>query len=230
MKISSKFFNNFKKLFYFFYGESFFKKINFDWSLHPSRYEIINKIIEKKKFKTYLEIGCDTDENFNKIKIQNRIGVDPNSGGTHKMTSDTFFSQNNKKFDLIFIDGLHVHDQVNRDIENSLKFLNSKGIILLHDCLPSKIWNQIVPPMYPKWNGDVWKSIVKFRTRKDINVYTILADQGLGVILNEKNKNTLNLEIENFQSLTFKDYYYNYKKYMNLVNVDQFFKILDSYN
>ena len=39
------------------------------------------------------------------------IGVDPMSGGTHRMTSDEFFRRNREqwhyKFDLVFIDGLH---------------------------------------------------------------------------------------------------------------------------
>ena len=123
-----------------------------------------------------------------KLSIPKKIGVDPNRGGTHKMTSDEFFKINVENFDLIFIDGLHITDQVDRDIENSLKCLNSGGVILLHDCLPKKIWSQIVPCIYPKWNGDVWKSIVKSRTRSDTNTYTIIADHGIGVIFKEKNK------------------------------------------
>ena len=54
------------------------------------------------------------------------------------MTSDDFFRDNKEKFDLIFIDGLHETNQVDRDIENSLKFINKGGTILLHDCLPKK--------------------------------------------------------------------------------------------
>ena len=30
-----------------------------------------------KKFKSYLEIGCQSDVNFSKIKIENKVGVDP---------------------------------------------------------------------------------------------------------------------------------------------------------
>ena len=43
---------------------------------YPKRYEIINNIIKYKSYKDYLEIGCFNDENFNKIKIENKIGVD----------------------------------------------------------------------------------------------------------------------------------------------------------
>ena len=84
-----------------------------------------------------------------------KIEVDPNSGGTHKMTSDDFFRDNKEKFDLIFIDGLHETNQVDRDIENSLKFIN-KGEPYYYTIVAKKIWHQIVPCIYPKWNGDVW--------------------------------------------------------------------------
>ena len=82
-----------KRFFYYFYGEKFFKRLNYNWSNYPSRFEIIQKIIDIKKYKNYLEVGCDKDSNFSKIKIQNKIGVDPSSGGTHRMTSDAFFQK-----------------------------------------------------------------------------------------------------------------------------------------
>ena len=51
-----------------------FKRLNYDWSKYPSRTEIIQSIIDEKKFNDYLEIGCDKDENFSKIKIPNKPG------------------------------------------------------------------------------------------------------------------------------------------------------------
>ena len=59
------------------------------------------------------------------------------------MTSDEFFENNEIYFDCIFIDALHIYEQVRKDILNSVKFLNTHGIIIIHDCLPKKIWNQI---------------------------------------------------------------------------------------
>ena len=50
----------------------------------PSRIEIIQNIINKQNYKNYLEMGCDNDENFSKISIKKKVGVDPLKGGTHK--------------------------------------------------------------------------------------------------------------------------------------------------
>ena len=177
-----------RRFYYYIKNERFSKKFNYDWNKTQTRFDIINKLINSKKFKSYLEIGCQSDVNFSKIKIENKVGVDPQSGGTLRMTSDKFFSQNKDTFDLIFIDGLHIHEQVLKDIDNSLNVLNENGVILLHDCLPAKIWHQTIPQTHSSWNGDVWKSIVQSRTREDIDTYTIKADQGLGLILKRTNR------------------------------------------
>tara|TARA_B100000029_G_scaffold485842_1_gene539568 strand:- start:4057 stop:4737 length:681 start_codon:yes stop_codon:yes gene_type:complete len=215
-----------KRLFYYLYGEKFFKRLNYNWSKYPSRFEIIQKIIDKKKYENYLEIGCDKDSNFSKIKAKTKVGVDPVSGGNIKKTSDEYFKTNTKKFDCIFIDGLHIYEQARKDIINSIKFLDTNGVIILHDCLPTKIWNQIVPKIYGHWNGDVWKAIVEARTMKHIDTYTCKADHGLGIILKRPNRNLLTLNTNNFKKLKFKDYYTNHKNFMNLIEVSDLDRVL----
>ena len=149
------------KIFHYIFKEKFYKKININWSNFPDRSEIIQKVIDKKNYKSYLEIGCDDDQNFNKIKIHIKYGVDPISGGNIRKTSDEFFSQNKKYFDCIFIDGLHEYEQVKKDIINSLEYLNDGGVIFVHDCLPRSYFEQAVPRSQHVWTGDVWKSIVE---------------------------------------------------------------------
>ena len=217
-----------KRILYYFYGEKFFKRFDYNWSNYPSRINIIQKIIDKQKYSNYLEIGCDNDENFSKVIIKNKIGVDPLKGGTLRMTSDEFFRENKKKFDLIFLDGLHTYEQTIKDIDNSLKFINTNGVILIHDCLPKKIWNQIVPRIYGHWNGDVWKAIVHSRTYDHADTYTCIADHGLGVVFKRKNSNPLILDLKNFKKSKFRDYYNNHNKYMNLVSHEKLEEIFET--
>jgi len=216
-----------RRFYYFLTNERFSKKLTYDWHQTSNRFDIINKIIKNKKFKSYLEIGCQNDVNFSRIIIDNKIGVDPQSGGTHKMTSDEFFIQNKDTFDLIFIDGLHIYEQVIKDIDNSLKILKENGVILIHDCLPSKIWHQTIPQTHTSWNGDVWKSIVNLRTRKEIDTYTIKADQGLGLVLKRRNKDILVHNIQNFKKLIFKDYYTHHNKFMRLIDEKRILEVIN---
>jgi hypothetical protein len=214
--------NNFifkiNKIYNYIFGEKFYKKITYDFDSNLTRSLIVNDIIERKKYETYLEIGCDKNILFNSVKIKKKIGIDPVSGGNIRMSSDNFFKNNQDKFDLIFIDGLHQYEQVKRDVYNSLKFLNDNGVILLHDCMPSSFMRQAPKRSSNIWNGDVWKNIVEFRTLDQIDTYTIYADHGIGLILKRKNRNKLLLKIESFDKLKFQDYYKNYKLFLNIVH------------
>ena len=215
----------FKRFLYYFYGEKFFKRLNYNWQLFPTRTKIIQEIINHRNYKSYLEVGCDNDENFSKIQIANKIGIDPLKGGTLRMTSDEFFIKNDQNFDIIFLDGLHTYEQTIKDIDNGLKFLNTNGVIIIHDCLPKKIWNQIVPRLYGHWNGDVWKAIVHSRTYDHADTYTCIADHGLGVIFKRKNRNKLDIKKTNFKKLKFADYYKNHHQYMNVIKYEDLEKV-----
>ncbi len=210
--------------FHKYFGEKDVGNIGFEFENKPNRYHIIQEIINKKKYKSYLEIGCFANEVFSKMEVERKVGVDPVSGGTIKKTSDEFFKDNHEKFDCIFIDGLHEFNQVKRDINNSIKSLNDEGIILLHDCLPNNVYDQAMPRCQYNWNGNVWKAIVECRTRSDIDVYTCYADNGIGVIFKKLNSNVLKLNINDFSKLNFTDYFYNYKEYMNIITYEELLK------
>ena len=213
------------KIYNYIFGEKFYKKINYNFDSNLTRSLIVNNIIHRKKYETYLEIGCDQNILFNSVKIKKKIGVDPVSGGNIKMTSDNFFKNNQNTFDIIFIDGLHQYEQVRKDIDNSLKFLNKDGVILLHDCMPCSFIRQAPKRSSKIWNGDVWKNIVECRTLNEIDTYTIYADHGVGLILKRNNRNKLLFKINSFKNLKFKDYYQNYKLFVNIIHFEDLNKL-----
>ena len=208
-------------LYHKLFGEKNIGNIGFNFLNKPSRLEIVVETIQRKKFNTYLEIGCFDNQLFNHINIS-KTGVDPYKGGNIKLKSDDFFKINKKKYDCIFIDGLHTYEQVIKDINNSLYCINQNGIIFVHDCLPNNVYEQNVPRGTYVWNGDVWKAIVEMRTKKDLQTYTINADYGIGVILKKNNQNTLDIKETNFKKLKFKDFFYNHKILMNIIDYDEF--------
>lgn len=224
MEIKKNFLLN--KIYHLLFGEKFNKKINFNFPSRINRIDLIKKIIKEKKLKSYLEIGCDDDKVFSKINLKIKIGVDPFSGGNFRGTSDQFFLNNKKKFDCIFIDGLHTYKQVKKDIKNSLKYLNQNGFVILHDTLPSTFSSQAVPRSRNLWNGDVWKAVVEFRTYQNLDIFTVLIDQGVTIIKKKKNTNLLKLKNRNFYKLQFKDFYFNHKKYMRIIKYNDLKKYI----
>jgi len=219
---------NVLKLNFFFhkyFGEKDIGEIGFNFSNKPDKKVIVQDTINRKKYKSYLEIGCFDNDLFNHVNCRKKVGVDPYSGGTLRKTSDDFFLKNEEIFDCIFIDGLHYYQQVKKDITNSIKSLNQNGVIFVHDCLPNNVYDQAVPRCKYIWNGDVWKAIVELRTFDYVNTYTCYADLGIGVILKNKNKNKLKLDNIDFSKLKFSDYFNNYKEYMNIVEYEELEKI-----
>ncbi len=224
MEKLNKFKKIINKIYYLLFIENFKGKLRFNFPANYSRVELIDYLIKKNNYSDYLEIGCDKDQLFSKVNIKNKTGVDPVSGGNIRQTSDQFFLENKKKFDIIFIDGLHIYQQVKNDILNSIDCLNDKGVILVHDCLPDSLSKQAVPRYRMQWNGDVWKAIVDLRQNKDLNIYTCEIDQGVGII--KKIKNTSILKIDKpIKKLKFKDYFNNYKSYLRVISLEELKKI-----
>jgi SAM-dependent methyltransferase len=159
---------------------------SFDWdwdSINYNRIALVNLLISLKGSDcNYLEIGCDKNELFNSVFCQNKIGVDPGRGGTIRKTSDDFFLANKEQFDVIFVDGLHVHAQVRQDIINALKCLKKGGWICFHDCLPANWLEQNIPQLQGDWTGDVWKLTVELANTKDIDFRIFEIDYGIGVL------------------------------------------------
>jgi hypothetical protein len=125
------------------------------------RLQVIQYLINKKKYKQYLEIGVFNGDVFFKTKVSRKFAVDPlfrfvketkfkmifknvsNLNAKYfTKTSDEFFKDDapglffKKKIDICFIDGMHEYDYVLRDVSSSLNYLDENGVIILHDCNP----------------------------------------------------------------------------------------------
>jgi hypothetical protein len=170
---------------------------------HPRRTHIINHFISLTDAQNYLEIGVrDPKKNFDRIQCDTKFSVDPgiefkDNPVDFNMTSDTFFEQLKSdelhldpqlKFDVIYIDGLHVSDQVERDILNSLEFLNENGVLILHDCNPPSEFHQREQydfensPARSFWNGTTWKAFYKARHHSDLFSICFDCDWGVAVL------------------------------------------------
>lgn len=191
-----------------------------------TRTEIINSLILKYKYKSYLEIGVNTPSqpgwNWNGVVIETKHGVDPNVDTTFNMTSDEFFDNYiTQKYDIVFVDGLHIFEQAYRDIVNSLKWLTHNGSIVVHDCNPITEITQLRERASDAWHGDVWKAIVRLRTEnEDLSIRTVDTDEGCGIIM--RGKQNL-LKVDPFINVY--DYSFlsnNRKDALNLISVDEF--------
>ena len=185
------------------------------------RWDIMNLIINKFNYQTYLEIGVHAGITFGAVQAKTKHGVDPDlkSAATHKIASDDFFKQlgPKDKYDIIFIDGLHEKTQVLRDFDNSLKHLSENGTIIFHDCNPLLKINGTFPQAVKRWNGTVWEAVIVLRqSRPDLSFFTINADQGCAVV--RRGSQT----IIPYSEITWEYFDKNRKQILNLISIDEF--------
>jgi len=209
----------------------------------PSRTEIINFLLSLKKRSTnYLEIGVRNPEhNYNHIQAGIKYSVDPGIEFTDntvdfRMTSNEFFQKlsaneilsNDVKFDVIFIDGLHLAQQVDNDIQNALKYIKDEGFIVLHDCNPPTEWHAretyryYDTPANKLWNGTTWKAFLKWRYNPLVYSCCIDSDWGIGII-SKWYQIGKNIEPTN-PFFEFKLLAENRKYYLNLIDFESFKK------
>jgi hypothetical protein len=221
-----------------------------------NRLFFLKKLFRQKKFKTYLEIGVFQGRVFFSVPAPTKIAVDPDFSFTrarkakkvlrrfsnlwakfYEKSSDLFFANDapmlfaKKKIDVCLVDGMHEYGFALRDIENSLKFLQSGGVILVHDCNPAAIDAGVSFEEYKErgftgdWNGDVWKAIVYLRSmRDDVNVFVLDCDHGLGVVTFGHPENKLSFTAEEIDSLSYGQLSENKKEWLNLKEPSYFFE------
>jgi hypothetical protein len=195
------------------------------------RFDIINALIKRYGFQRYLEIGVEGGEAFSNVQCALKHGVDPFSvNATFRIPSDDFFDMINEdvEYDIIFVDGLHVEDQAQRDIENSLLHLSEGGVIVVHDCNPPTEWHQRsyeeFLQHYSPWNGTTWRGFVNLRaSRPDIEMCVIDTDWGCGIVTqNGEGQDVIDLP----DNYTYTDFQAHRKEWLNLISVDEFLQTL----
>ena len=202
-----------------------------------TRCDVLNNIIQEREHNSYLEIGVETGITFKHIDIKNKLGVDPDP--TYKedniilKTSDDFFKENNKIFDIIFIDGMHQLEYVYNDFFNAINCLTPNGSIVIDDVLPMNEREQYKVPIKhyynngilkygESWTGDVWKFIyfLLLHYQFDFSVYNF-TDGYRGIIHIYNFKNEINDDIDNtkvIETMNSYDYNTDYDKYLKYIN------------
>lgn len=182
------------------------------------KHNVINQIIQKNGYKSYLEVGVSYGHNFQLIKCENKKGVDPEevpnkrvSELCFKGTSDEFFAQNKEKYDLIFIDGLHHADQLEKDIINAYDSLTSNGMLILHDINPFNEAMTVVPRIQDQWTGDLFKVWAGVIENTNLKTEYLEDKYGLGVIYKTRTRPKKGMTLD----ITYQEFDENRSKWIN---------------
>lgn len=203
-------------------------------SKYNNRFEIINSLTNKNS--TYLEIGVEYGFTFNNVHFTDKLGVDPdpkmniNLDKIIKCTSDDYFKNNNKIFDVIFIDGMHQVEYILNDINNSIKYLHDNGLLFIDDIAPFNYNEQLkIPTKHyyengilkygETWTGDVWKIIYfilqNLSEKVNFSYYSNINYRGVAVF---KIKEKFQIEKNMIEIINNYDYFKEFKHYISLIN------------
>lgn len=136
----------------------------------------IHRILEPAN---YLEIGVHKGFSLQQARPNTpTIGIDPLPDieldliadvTIYELTSDEFFARYDPMelfggpLELVFIDGLHLFEQVLRDLINVERHSTTDTVVLLHDCLPLDEVTAGRERTTDFYSGDVWKAALVLR-------------------------------------------------------------------
>lgn len=212
------------------------------------RWDIINHLIKEHNYKSYLEIGYYKGWSFDRVECESKTWVDPNPSKTEnqvsdlygtqehhavyidrpiyhsfKLTSDDFFlgMSESIQWDIIFIDGLHEAQQVDRDIQNALKHLSPSGTIVLHDLNPPTYLHTTTGDAAGNWNGDCYKSVINIQAYTGVELYTVDTDWGIGILRPKEDTTWIPFCVMKYDG-TWEYFDKHRKELLNLISVEEF--------
>lgn len=150
-------------------------------------------------------------------------------------TSDEFFDNHApavlaaKSVHVALIDGLHEFRQVLRDLTNLERYMRRDGVAILDDCNPRNAKKASDKPIGGAWNGDVWKVPAYLLVeRPDLEVATIDADQGIGLVTGFEGVSTPwdEVVIERYKALPYEYVAADRARVLNLLPRSQFDALL----
>jgi hypothetical protein len=161
------------------------------------KYEIINALVQKNGYQSYLEI-CTTTTGFKFGRID-RSALPICHRLVYRCPNDfedgekvTFRSLDESienlldpgfKYDLVFVDPFHTFECSLRDLCLGLSALGEGGTLVVHDCCPED--EECVTPWYKEggWCGVTYCAYIDFLlSRSDLVYCTVDTDFGCGIV------------------------------------------------
>lgn len=162
----------------------------------PMRWDVLNYVARCIRAHRYLEISVGPSETLERVNVPEKWVVNPTlPESQHRaasliapVDSDAFIRMTMAErarwdgtFDLVFIDGDHIANLVEREARCALDLLSEGGVLVLHDCNPHTELMQRVPGEGGEWTGDVWKAVARLRSA-GYRIEVLASDYGIGIL------------------------------------------------
>ncbi len=150
----------------------------------------LSQVHRRLQPQTYLEIGIRNGNSLALARNCRCVGIDPAYSITAELngdvalfrtTSDEYFARpepleptGGKRFDLSFIDGMHLFEYALRDFIHAEKHSNARGMIVFDDVLPRTVDEAARVRHTKAWTGDVYPILEVFaKYRPDLTAVPV---------------------------------------------------------
>jgi len=198
-------------------------------------YHRINRLARMNRAQSYLEVGVSDGATFFNVEIADKTAVDPRfrfdaaarqtpAQRFHEMTSDAFFSlpeTRAKKFDFIFLDGLHTFEQTFRDFCALAGNAHDDTIWMIDDVYPTDIFSalrdQKQAAFYRKerggagasWHGDVYKTVLAIHDFfPNFSLRTFATGGNRQTVLIRRPRQAFRALLDNLEQISRTDYFW----------------------
>lgn len=195
---------------------------------------VLRRLIRLYENPRYLEIGVRHGVTFDRVPAARKVAVDPlldfdvpaalranPHHEYHEVTSDEYFAtivDPDDRFDVIYLDGLHVYEQTLRDLMNALNHLQPQGVIVIDDTRPPTYLASIpgredffrvreyLGTTAQAWMGDVYRLVWFLETFcPHLSYGTILDNHGQTVVWRQRRTDYPQRSLAEVAGLTFED-------------------------
>lgn len=170
--------------------------------------DFLKRVHEQLQPRAYLEIGVRSGSSLAQARCRS-VGIDPAylltaeldcSVSLFRTTSDEYFTRpeplaptDGQRFDLAFIDGMHLFEYALRDFINTERHCSRRAVVVFDDILPRTVDQAARIRHTLAWTGDVYPLLEVFaRYRPDLVVVPVdTAPTGLLLVFGADPENTV---------------------------------------
>lgn len=162
------------------------------------KHDIVNGLVQARGYTTLLEVSTahsgfvfdrfDVDHK-ERVRCTDDIWGDGDDGIPTTIAAPAAeiwqrLADDGRRFDLVFLDGVHTLEHCRRDLDQGFQRLTPAGCLVVHDCNPPDETFVGDVPKQGQWCGEMYRAFCELRLRRghELSACVVDTDYGCGIV------------------------------------------------
>lgn len=197
---------------------------------------IINTLIARRGYTSLLEVStAHSGFVFNSLRAPHKerarctddLWGDKTDGAPSHIAAPAseiwcYLASEDRKYDLIFLDGVHTLKQSREDLCEGLKRLTPRGCLVVHDCNPPNEAYTGDVPKQGNWCGEMYRAFIELRLEQgeELSACVVNTDYGCGIVERASNRTKVYKQLR--APINFDDFAARRTELLNLISPAEF--------